>query len=274
MLQSIHFIVLTDFSEGSNAAAHWAAHQLASAGGTLHLLHALQIPSGGHAVLVNIQPELEKNALEDLERQKTELIQQVPPIKVECHLIHASIPVAVKRLADMLGHALLFMGTQGKSGIDSFLLGSASRTMAEHTTLPLILIPPRAKPGSINRCLLAGCLKDAESIGQMRRLLDALRGDQKQLNVLFVDETGYGPEPEQIKAAHALLSQFGWGEQNVKVHQADDKAKGILAYLSQHAADLLILQKVHHNWLERLFVPSVVRHLSADTPVPLLVLPE
>lgn len=200
--------------------------------------------------------------------------QQFPQVDIECHRIHAQIPDAVKRLTDLLGESLLVMGTLGKSGIDSFLLGSASRTMAEHTAIPLILIPPQMKNASINQCLLAGWLKEPESAGRLHHILDALRGDRKQLQILFVDETGYGPKPDQIREAQALLSNFGGSEHDFKVHQADDTAKGILEYLSQNQTDLLILQKIHHNWLERLFMPSVVRHLSAHTPVPLLILPD
>jgi|GEM_PF-6447094 len=108
----------------------------------------------------------------------------------------------------------------------------------------------------------------------MRRMLDSLQADQKQLHISFVDEFGYGSDKQQISTAYVLLKSFGLYEQNFVVHQADDTADGILKYLSQHPFVLLILQKRIYNWLERLFVPSVVRQISAQMPIPLLILPD
>ncbi|MBM3918181.1 MAG: universal stress protein [Sphingomonadales bacterium] len=138
-----NYILLTDFSEGSKVAADWAAHQMAEKGGTMHLLHALLIPSEGHAVLVNLQSKSEKNARDDLQDQKAGLSHLMPGLHVECHLIHAQAPVVVKRLTKSLGDVPLVMGTQSRSGVDAFLLGNASHIMAEYTSVPLILIPSK-----------------------------------------------------------------------------------------------------------------------------------
>jgi len=130
------------------------------------------------------------------------------------------------------------------------------------------------KPGSVEQCLLADGLLDLTSTERMRRMLDSLQADQKQLHISFVDEFGYGSDKQQISTAYVLLKSFGLYEQNFVVHQADDTADGILKYLSQHPFVLLILQKRIYNWLERLFVPSVVRQISAQMPIPLLILPD
>jgi len=130
------------------------------------------------------------------------------------------------------------------------------------------------KPGSVEQCLLADGLLDLTSTERMRRMLDSLQADQKQLHISFVDEFGYGSDKQQISTAYVLLKSFGLYEQNFVVHQADDTADGILKYLSQHPFVLLILQKRIYNWLECLFVPSVVRQISAQMPIPLLILPD
>jgi nucleotide-binding universal stress UspA family protein len=137
-------VVGVDGSETAQRALEWAATEAEIRGAGLVVVHAWLPPAGASspysAVMVDPASIAETarltlaDSVESLERAGLE-VPRLDQVLVQGPAARALIEVARDR-------SLLVVGSRGRGGIASLLLGSVSQQIAQHATVPVVIIPP------------------------------------------------------------------------------------------------------------------------------------
>jgi nucleotide-binding universal stress UspA family protein len=142
-------VVGVDGSEPSHAALRWAVEEAGLRGADLVAVHVwafvppapigepglLPMPAGDYAG----QLEAERDAAQaELERALAEVFPSGLPAGLESRLVEGDAGGGLVDAAE--GADLLVVGSSGRSGIASVLLGSVSRHVVSHARCPVVIV--------------------------------------------------------------------------------------------------------------------------------------
>ena len=140
----IHRIVVgVDGSRGSDAALQWATEQALRCGSELVLVHGWSYPyATARAGASEPRQEMKLDAMRTLEASAA-LVREVAP-SVRCTSIISEDSPAKAVLDEVQdrgrGADLVVVGSRGHGGFASLLLGSVSRTVLQHATVPVVVV--------------------------------------------------------------------------------------------------------------------------------------
>ena len=132
-------VVGVDGSPSGDEALMWALEEAMRAGAELELVHAWSYPyPGGRTVVNDPRHEMRLDAMRTLERAELHA-------KGFCESIRVHSIVSEDSAANALIEAgrnadLIVVGTRGRGGFASLMLGSVSRTVVQHATVPVVLL--------------------------------------------------------------------------------------------------------------------------------------
>ena len=201
--RSLRVMVATDFSPTAEAALEWAAALLEARGGTLVLVHALDL----HGPLTDFLPspaDLDEHVQGAATARLAELAASLGErgIAAETRLELGVASQAVVRAADELRPDLMVVGSRGLTGVAHLLLGSTAQRIVQHAPCPVLTVHPgdRDHLGEVRHVLLPTDFShDAELAARAARdLLGATAG--ARITVLHayhlpVEYTAYGTIP-------------------------------------------------------------------------------
>lgn len=137
--QSGDVVVGVDGSAGSAMAVEWAAGEAEHRGSRLHLVHAVQ--TGTPTLSARASAELARVVLESgravLEESLGRLTTARPGIEVVTTLARGEPAAALLEAAERA--SLVVVGTRGRGGFTSLLLGSVSLRVAAHAPCPVVV---------------------------------------------------------------------------------------------------------------------------------------
>lgn len=135
-------VVGVDGSEGSRAALRWAVEEGALRRATVEAVSAFHVPYAGAASVMPLMldpKEFEEAAAAQLKKLVAEVdASELPEPVVELIIEGPASTVLVEagRRA-----SLLVVGARGHGGLAGMLLGSVSRQVTEHATVPVVVVP-------------------------------------------------------------------------------------------------------------------------------------
>ena len=136
-------VVGVDGSKASEAALQWAYREAAMAHAELEVLHAWEYPYPvAEPNPTGPRHRMQQHALEELDRSTIALkhLGNRNGVKVQARLAEGS---TAKVLLDASADAdLIVVGSRGRGGFASLMLGSVSRTIVQHALCPVAVIPP------------------------------------------------------------------------------------------------------------------------------------
>lgn len=144
-------VVPIDFSEHADAALDRALVIAKESGGTVHLLHAYEIPLGtippyGIEIPQSVIVEVRDAAARRLEKAAHKARDR--GVACESHLVHAVPATGIVDAAKTLGADLIVMGTRGLTGVKHVLLGSVAERTVRTAPCPVLTVKPGAAPTS------------------------------------------------------------------------------------------------------------------------------
>jgi nucleotide-binding universal stress UspA family protein len=142
-------LVPVDFSDHSAAALDLAIELARAAQGTIHLLHAYEVPLGaippyGIALPGALLEQVRDAAARRLEKSAQGVV--AAGVRCEPHVLHAAPAEAIADAAASVGADLVVMGTRGLTGVKHVLLGSVAERTVRIAPCPVLTI--RAKSDS------------------------------------------------------------------------------------------------------------------------------
>ena len=273
-------IITTDFSQAAMNAARYAAG-LAKAIGISNIilyhsydnaLSATEIPI---AETDSAQAQEESLlALRIVERKIGLVLGSDNQINIKLVSNGMPLELGVEQLAEQWRAGLIVAGTTGKTGMEKFLLGSNTLSLANSCQTPLLIVPNDAVFNGIEKIVLACDLKKvtrSTPVSQIGWWLEKLKAKLLVVNVAL-ESTRFDAEiiTEQYNM-HAILDGF---EPSYNYVEGEDIAEEIAEFAKDEAASLVITVPKTHGFFEGLFQQSISRRLLDKPVVPLLLLKE
>ncbi|WP_030935664.1 universal stress protein [Streptomyces sp. NRRL B-24720] len=136
-------VVGVDGSPASYEALRWAVRYARLAAATVDAVAAYELPGavGWSAPAVDVEfDEAQTRRVMTDEIQK--VLLQVGEVPLEEHLVRGGAAQAL--IAASAGAKLLVVGSRGRGGFASLLLGSVSQQCAVHASCPVVIVRPDA----------------------------------------------------------------------------------------------------------------------------------
>jgi nucleotide-binding universal stress UspA family protein len=136
-------LVGVDGSPGSDAALEWAVEEAFRCSAELTLVHGWTYPYVGlRTGISEPRNEMRLDAMRTLEAS-AKLAKDLAP-SLRCHPIVCEQGPAAAILASAREADLVVVGSRGLGGFASLVMGSVSRTVLQHSPVPVVVVPSRA----------------------------------------------------------------------------------------------------------------------------------
>jgi len=269
----MQLLVLTDFSPAADHALAYADSLAARLGAGLVLLHVQRTSPLDPAALTGTLSPLSEGEIAVALAQRSASL--TVPALVEATA--ARVPEATQAAVRRHQPALLIVGKSAAA--------DASPEVVAHTTAlellhsiecPILLVPEHTlAPVPPRRVSIAADDQPFSPISAATSVSTWLQQLSADFTVVHVAE----PEDnDSAVTAHQQVTNSGLLPPATTLHQHGVRslsiADGILQATQETAADLLIVQARHHNWLGNFFHRSVTAQLVRRTTLPVLIVAE
>jgi nucleotide-binding universal stress UspA family protein len=275
-----NILVLTDFSGASFNAARFAAgltHQVEISAMILYHSYEFdrvamntrsQVPAG----VVDV-PQKSREQQENLKKKLEGLVDKKTSIAVYAD----NLPFigGVKSAVEQQNAGMVIMGTTGKSELEQILIGSNTTALAKVCSIPLLVVPQKAKFERIRRVLFACDVKKFSITAPTEAIKTAVRKLDAKLLILNVghsDEERF--EADTITGETLLHEKMDNLAPEYHYISHEDVAKGIMKFAGKHDIQLVITVPERYGFFESLFHRSLTKKLAYHTHIPLLLLKE
>jgi nucleotide-binding universal stress UspA family protein len=260
-------LIPTDFSVASENAMHYGAQLAQQLSASVVLAHIYQVPVSMNdmPVMVFSVEELKKTAEIGLDRCLAELQQSFPGLAIRTESRLGSIPEELNNLSSEVDPFVVVMGSHNTKGLERVFFGSTSASVIRHAHHPVLAVPASFKARAIKNIVLAA---DLENIPDKlsNRIIEIVQLLHAKLHIVHVKIK------EETETPDALLEKLNALSPSYK-SIANKKVKdGLLNYVQEVNADMLIFLPHEHNLVERLFFKVHTEEILSDTKIPLLAI--
>ncbi|MFE5513261.1 universal stress protein [Streptomyces sp. NPDC056529] len=140
-------VVGVDGSLASHAALRWALRHARRTGATVHAVGAYDLPGAGgwSAPAVDVLFD-EEQARRSLSEELAEVLAPEDDVLLVQHVVRGNPAQVLIDESD--GAELLVVGSRGRGGFASLLLGSVSQQCAAHASCPVVIVRPETADGT------------------------------------------------------------------------------------------------------------------------------
>ena len=177
--------------------------------------------------------------------------------------------------ADHNGYSLVVMGTTGVKDIYEQYWGSHTAKTFDRAHGPVLCIPERVQYQGVEKAMYATDYQE-EDTEILKQVVAFIAPFEAQLDIIHIvqdqnllDEAVYHDYVEQTRSALGY-PRIHFSQQ---VYE-EDTLHGIDHYAIERKADLVVLMRKHHNFLERLLENDTTHRLSYFATYPVMVFQE
>lgn len=281
--------VAVDFSAASRNALATAAKLAQRHGATLEVVHIVH-----HQAVDQIAKARQSTFLREAEFASAGARQALDQWLASAHLpvpvatCHVRVASPVEAILELAASAdLLVLGTVGGGGAQPGA-GSVGPKIARKAERPVLLVPASVATDSFNTVVAAidfsahsiDVLKVAEHFCQTGRqglrLLHVWHQPWESLSYLLpVAEAPADLHQSYAKSieneVEAFITEHGWSDLTVALHEAARAADGIVGYAQQAEADLVVIGAHGHSDLRHLLLGSTTEAVLKTLHLPLLI---
>jgi len=272
-----NIIVPTDFSDAAKNAAIFAAQFAAQVhAAKIVLYNAYMQPIATDANMTPIElidfDELKTISNTGLDRFKAFLQPYTTGIEIETFNEYATLQDGLADVCKTYNADAVVMGVTGSGAIDEVLIGSNAVSVAKHSTLPVIVVPPGATFSNIKNVVLACDFKkvvETTPVDPLKRLLDETKAKLFVLNIDHNSKNFTADTSFESLMLDTLLQGY-----NPEYNFIDntDFVEAINSFAVDKSIDLIVTIPKKHGFFEGLFKRSHTRQLAFHSHIPLMVL--
>lgn len=289
-------LVAYDGSDAAQRAMHWAVKEASSLGGKkLTLITSYEIPASVYASGVALPDNFAEDVAEGADNLLTKAVQEIkklaPEITVEKILQHGSIVDVLLAEAEAREDSWIVMGSRGRNGISSVVLGSNSAAVVSRAPKPVVVVREdheieNNKPtdkvivgideSENSKPALIEALKVAESKGVELDIMNSWFDPQVEAVQLYVGSKYIGLSQDEVAERKKkltadlapILAEFPKVKYNIVLMQ--DRPAVALAEAAK-AAQLLVVGSRGRGGFKGMLLGSTSLRLLHDSPCPLMV---
>ena len=292
MSPSIESILIpTDDSEGALAGARHGIALASLTGAAVHVLAVVELPED----LADIGDDVAFSPLEAKAEEAVETVATMArdfdeALDVTTVVTRGTPFQSIRAYATRHEIDVIAMGTKGQTGLDRVLLGSVTENVLRTARKPVLVVPPRADPGTIpaapfERVLLPTDGSDGAEIAAEWGIALATRLDASVDAMYCVDPSPFsGP----LKTEAVLDALERRGETAIELVRARAEAadvslaesietgppaERIIDLAADHDADLIVMGTHGRTGIGQWFLGSVTENVVRQADVPVLCVP-
>ena len=258
-----------DFSESSINACYWIADFLAQFEvSELHLCHFIQYNRRA-SMFLSVDELFIDRAEKDMKELTGELSARYENLEHRVTIYKSNPKEGIVRIAKSDDYDLIVTGTSGLNALKSMTIGSVTKYIFDHCSVPVLAIPTQVKFNGLSKIALA---VDNELVSKTLPLLflrDLINKTKADLHLVHVtDEVEAGPQYDLAMDVLFKKIDFVYDKLPIQESLADTLSN----YTRDQNVDLLCM--IHHpkDWFKRLFSTSVTTSELFTLSSPLLVL--
>jgi nucleotide-binding universal stress UspA family protein len=259
-------IIPVDFSSASENAMHYGARLAQHIGASVLLTHIYQMPVGINDMQVMMLPadELKDIADTGLNRCRVELQKAYADLEIKTESRLGVVYDGVNDLCEELDPFAVVIGSSGTSGFERMLFGSTAISVIRHATHPVIAVPAGYTGFSVKNIVLAADLQEEHPL-PYNRINEIVQQFNAGLHLVHVTK-------EQEPNVGAILEKFSDLKPQYHAVKNENVKEGLLNYVSESNADLLMILPHEHNIMERLFFKLHTEDIITSTRIPVLAI--
>ncbi len=272
-----NILFLTDFSEASNAALAHAIGLARRYDAQLYAGHSCDPVILTETAATNILQEVEDNSRARLET----LAREIGPKTIPLFTL-GPVASAVPGWINEHGIDLIVMGTNGRRGLQHFLMGSTAEAIVRSATCPVFTVGPHVTTRpyhdfSVDSILFPTDLGTHAEFGAQYALSVAQKScaGLTFMHVVTQDEAFQRDRSALVETSYQKLKKIAppdakeWCKPNFVV-EVGDPVKELLGYAETQRPDLIVLGLPAGKKFNGTFHSSVTYKIIAGAPCPVL----
>lgn len=271
-------VYATDFSDSSKSALFHALALQHKTCATLHILHVFPI-----ATILNSPTEeptfvsIERHKKNALTKQLKQFVTSVDTktkdnLSVYYHVIENNdVSQAINNYCKAVNAEMLIIGTTGVGFLQETLVGSTAYTLLKTAICPLLAIPKDTPYQPFEHIVYLSDLEPDDTIA-MLSLLQVAEPFAAEITLLHVLDSNQKHSIQEIQSFEDNLRKaISYPRIHFHLLVDDNKAQAITRYVLFHTVSLLVLfERPHSNWIDKLFSGDLVRNLHHDSKISIL----
>jgi nucleotide-binding universal stress UspA family protein len=262
-------LVPIDFSPRSINALEFAAAMASSNNGALYLVYVLS-PEPANEYHEPKQPQFILSELDELRKK----LARVFGVQSAFEVGKGAVPEEILRIASIIQPDIIVMASRGRSTLSTRVLGSNTSRVIEESAIPVLAVPFGCKYASPSR-IVFGTENEHTDIRRLQAFIDFANLSNAQIEVVHVvnrfgdQEEGSGVDKvEQFR--NGLRQSISYPFIHCEEYQHTDPAEGMLCFVEEQHADLLVLSSEYRPLIERLVRGNLNNEWAYQLEVPLL----
>jgi nucleotide-binding universal stress UspA family protein len=265
-----NIVVPCDFSTPSRNAFRFALSIAARSGGTIHLLHVIELP-----VLISPLPvaipdyqgelrrELESNAEAELNKLSFEYNSE--GIKVLHSIQFGALEKTLLHYIVTQDIDLVVLGSHGASGLRDIVLGSNAEKLIRHSPVPVFVIKDLFV-GPITKIVLPVPYSQKHQSVFTEKVLELQEFFKATLHLLWVNTpANFTPDTETKKMLDQFIERWGVNRYATHIFNHRTEEEGILEFTRMINGDLIAMSTHGRKGLAHIVAGSLTEDLVNHT---------
>ena len=270
-------LVPTDFSECSVNAFNYAAGLAKASEAKILLLHVYQLPFHTDDVSA-IEIPFEQMEI-DFNNEMNRLVnEQKKKFNWDLNVTVISrvgiTPFEIDNVAQEMNVDLIVMGMHGKITVVDRIFGDNTTEMIKKANRPLLLVPPDSHFATLENIAVAFDFKHPEDLKRLSIAKDFTNLFKSKLLAFSIVSEKENVSSEKEIVNSVLKDFLHTFDHQIYYYVADNIQKGILNFIEQEKAKMLVMFHHSHNIFARMFSTIVSMQISFNVKIPLLIITE
>lgn len=270
-------LILTDFSDVSALASHYAMQLAAKVNAELHFLHIISTPvdwlklsreSDLNSPHVLLQEEEAEEKLRELTREA-----QMLGLPSRFHIAYN------RPNFDFVDHvntiscydiSFSIVGSHGASGLKELFIGSNAQKVIRHSRCPVLVIKKMPKKIVPEQIVFISLFKECD-LKAFQKLLSLANIFRAGVKLLYVKTPFQNEHTDTIKCRIQNFMKKACGKMlEYRIEFGKWSEDGVLDYITRNDTELIAISTEGRTGLSRIVRPSFAESLVNHVPIPVL----
>lgn len=277
-------LILTDFSENSKNAMHYALKLFQDTTCHFNILYIntqgvdykeKPIYNFGTNILVEREPFDIDEKLKNIEQYLLSISGKSKNHRFTTVHEEGYFLQSIQKYIQNKKVELIVMGTHGASELKEFFIGTRSGDVITNVECDVLVIPEHGKYKGFKEVVIPLDFNLGYSEGTLKTITNMITSEKTRLRLLYVTESRIPPNQNIEIKQKEMVRRLSEKVPNPVTFQriiARKTEDGVQKFAESIDADLIIMISKDYGFLQKLFLDTTVEEVSFDTKIPLLSL--
>lgn len=263
-------LVPCDFSKPAINGYRFALDIAAKANGTVHLLHAIELPVLSDTVLMptlNFEQALLEELKEKTEIEFEKLKGRYAPegVKVFTNVVFGPPSKTILEYSKNESIDLIIMGSHGVSGLREIFVGSNTGRIVRNSTVPVLVIKNYYK-GPVKDIVFPNDLETEDQEGLILKVKELQHFFKAHLHLVWINTPlNFTPDTITQERLSTFAKRFKLKDYTVNIFNHPNEEEGIISFTKLIKADLIAMGTHGRKGIAHLINRSVAENVTNHT---------